>query len=81
MQGLWTPGERNWRVIDVVIPQQYNIVSKENERVNKYIDLASVMHSFRDSFPVCKLHSLLGYTKILSKTSRVGSGFQGKSSI
>ena len=44
-------------MIDIVIPQQYNIVSKENERVNKYIDLASVMHSFRDSFPVCKLHT------------------------
>ena len=29
----------------IAIPQDHNIVSKENEKVNKYIDLASVIRT------------------------------------
>ena len=41
------PEERKWQPIDVAIPQDYNIVtlSKENEKVNKYIDLASIIRT------------------------------------
>ena len=35
------PGEKKWQLIDIAIPQDYNILSKRNEKVNKYIDLAS----------------------------------------
>ena len=37
------PEERKWQPIDIAIPQDHNIVSKENEKVNKYIDLASAI--------------------------------------
>ena len=30
---------------DTAIPRDHNIVSKENEKVNKYIDLASVIRT------------------------------------
>ena len=39
------PGERKWQLIDIAIPQDHNIVSKENEKVNKYIGLASVIRT------------------------------------
>ena len=39
------PEQRKWQLIDVAIPQDHNIVSKENEKVNKYIDLASVIRT------------------------------------
>ena len=37
------PGERKWQLTDIAIPQDHNIACKENEKVNKYIDLASVI--------------------------------------
>ena len=39
------PGERKWRLIDIARPEDKNIVSQENEKVNKYIDLASVIRT------------------------------------
>ena len=39
------PGERKWQLINIAIPLDQNIVSKENEKVNKYIDLASVIRT------------------------------------
>ena len=39
------PEERKCQLIDVAIPQDHNIVSKENEKVNKYIDLASAIRT------------------------------------
>ena len=41
------PEERNWQLIDIVIPQNYNIISKDNEKINKYIDLAVVIRTER----------------------------------
>lgn len=41
------PEERNWQLIDIVIPQNYNIISKDNEKINKYIDLAIVIRTER----------------------------------
>ena len=41
----------------------------------------SLKQGFRDSLPVRKLRVLIGYAEILSKTGRVGSGAQIKSSI
>ena len=35
------PGERKWQVIDI----DCNTVSKEHEKVDKYIDLASVIRT------------------------------------
>ena len=35
------PEEMKWQLIDIAIPQDHNIVSMENEKVSKYIDLAS----------------------------------------
>ena len=32
------PEERKWQLTDIAIPQDDNIVSKENEKVNKYIN-------------------------------------------
>ena len=37
--------ERKWQLIDIPIPQDHNIVNKQNEKVNKYIDLASVIRT------------------------------------
>ena len=37
------PEERKWQLIDIAIHQDDNIVSKENEKVSKYIDLARIM--------------------------------------
>ena len=34
------PEERKWQLIDITIPQDHNMVSKENEKVNKYTSLA-----------------------------------------
>ena len=34
-------GERNWQLIDTVTSQDHNTASNGNEKVNKYIDLAS----------------------------------------
>ena len=39
------PEQRKWQLTDVAIPQDHNIVSKENEKVNKYIDLASAIRT------------------------------------
>ena len=39
------PEERKWQLIDIAIHQDDNIVSKENEKVSKYIDLASIMRT------------------------------------
>ena len=39
------PGERNWQPIDIAIPQYHNIESKENDKVNKRIDLASIIRT------------------------------------
>ena len=41
------PEERKWQPTDIAIPQDYNIVtlSKENEKVNKYVDLASAIRT------------------------------------
>ena len=39
------PEERKCQLIDIAIPQDHNIVSKENEKVNKYIDLASAIRT------------------------------------
>ena len=39
------PGERKWQLIDIATPQDHNIVSKENEKVDKYIDVASVIRT------------------------------------
>ena len=39
------PEERKWQLIDIPIPQDHNIVSKENEKANKYIDLASAIRT------------------------------------
>ena len=36
------PGERKWQLTDIAVPQYHNIVSKEKEKFNKHIDLASV---------------------------------------
>ena len=41
------PEERNWQLIDIAIPQNYNIISKDNEKINKYIDLAIVIRTER----------------------------------
>ena len=41
------PEERNWQLIDIVIPQNHNIISKDNEKINKYIDLAIVIRTER----------------------------------
>ena len=35
--------ERKWQLIDIAIPQDYNIVTKENKNGNKYIALASAI--------------------------------------
>ena len=37
------PEERKWQLIDIAIPQDHNIVSMENEKVNKYTSLASAI--------------------------------------
>ena len=39
------PEEREWQLIDIAIPQDHNIVNKENEKVNKYIDLTSAIRT------------------------------------
>ena len=39
------PGERKWQLTDIAIPRDYNILSKDNEKVNQYIDLASVIRA------------------------------------
>ena len=39
------PEERKWQLIDIAIHQDDNIVSKENEKVSKYIDLANIMRT------------------------------------
>ena len=39
------PEERKWQLIDIPIPQDHNIVSKENEKANKYIALASAIRT------------------------------------
>ena len=39
------PGENKWQLIDTAIPKDNNIVSKRNEKVNKYIELASVIRT------------------------------------
>lgn len=41
------PEERNWQLIDIAIPQNYNIISKDNEKINKYIDLAIAIRTER----------------------------------
>ena len=38
-------GERQWLLINTAIPQDHNTASKEHEKVNKYIDLASVIRT------------------------------------
>ena len=35
-------GERKWQLTDIAISLDHKIVSKEIEKVNKYIDLARV---------------------------------------
>ena len=37
--------EREWQLIDLAIPQDHNIVSKENEKFNKYIALARAIRT------------------------------------
>ena len=37
------PRRRKWQLIDIAIIQDHNIVSKENEKINKYIDLAGII--------------------------------------
>ena len=37
--------ERKWQLIDIATPQDHNIVGKENEKVDKYIDVASVIRT------------------------------------
>ena len=47
------PGERKWQLTDIAIPQGHNIVSKENEKANKYINLVSVIkteYKFKTEF-------------------------------
>ena len=39
------PGESKWQLTDISLPQNYNIVSKESEKVNKYRDLASLIRT------------------------------------
>ena len=39
------PGENKWQLIDTAIPKDNNIVSTRNEKVNKYIELASVIRT------------------------------------
>ena len=39
------PGKRKWQLIDIAIPRDYNILSKDNEKVSKYIDLVSVIRA------------------------------------
>ena len=39
------PGEVKWQLINITIPQDHNIVSKENEKVNKYMDLTSIIRT------------------------------------
>ena len=41
------PGERLWQLIDITIPQDPNMVSKENEKVITYVDVASVIRAER----------------------------------
>ena len=41
------PEERNWQLIGIAIPQNYNIISKDNEKINKYIDLAIAIRTER----------------------------------
>ena len=39
------PGDRNWQLSDIAIRQYQNFGSKENEKANKYMDLASVIRT------------------------------------
>ena len=39
------PGEREWQLLDIAITQYHNVVSKESEKVNKYVDLASIIRT------------------------------------
>ena len=39
------PGEGNWQLIDIAIPHDHNIVSRENEKFNKYKDLTSLIRT------------------------------------
>ena len=36
--------EWKWQLTDIAIAQNYNIVSKENEKVNKHINLVSAFN-------------------------------------
>ena len=50
------PGEVKWQLVDKTIPQDHNIVSKENEKANKYMDLTSIIRTEhkinREIFPL-----------------------------
>ena len=58
--------ERKWQPIDTAIPQDHNIVSMENEKVNKYVDLVSAI-STEDKFKTEIVPPVIGALGSVSK--------------
>ena len=63
-----------WQPTDLAIPQDHNIVSKENEKVNKYMDLASAVrteHKVKTEIVPLVIGALSGVSKQLKTCSDV----------